>query len=261
MYRERPSSVPGAVVWTGTSDGTPGRVLPDGCMDLLWMDGHLVVAGPDTVAFESWQPAGAVRSGLRFAPGTAPRFLGAPAREFRNTRVRLDQVWPVAEVARAEDAVGLASSVGRALEAVVRAGRPGGYEAAEPDPMVTEVVRRIRAGDRVAAIAPAVGLSSRQLQRRANDVFGYGPKLLARILRLQEALALARRGIALAAVAARCGYADQAHLADDVRALTGTTLGGLGLGGRPRARAQPSAGAARDANRSIVLPSGSRTVA
>jgi AraC-like DNA-binding protein len=77
--------------------------------------------------------------------------------------------------------------------------------------------------------------------------------MLARILRLGDALALARRGVSLATVAASCGYADQAHLADDVRALAGTTLGQLGLGTRPQD------GSA--ANRSTELPSGSRTLA
>ncbi|CAM5647111.1 putative AraC-like transcription regulator [Streptomyces afghaniensis 772] [Streptomyces afghaniensis] len=27
------------------------RVLPDGCMDLLWHEGRLLVAGPDTHAY------------------------------------------------------------------------------------------------------------------------------------------------------------------------------------------------------------------
>ena len=199
---------------------------------------------------------GAVTSGLRFAPGTAAGVLGAPARDFRDARIRLDQVWPAVEVGRAEAIVRRAPSVGRALEEVVLA---HGRDAAAGDPLVTEVVRRIRTGERVAAIAPAVGLSARHLQRVANDVFGYGPKLLARILRLQVALDMARRGVALAAVAARCGYADQAHLADDVRALTGTTLGGLGLGSRRGAPDQPEP--TSGANRSTVLPSGSSRAA
>nr|WP_230416296.1 helix-turn-helix domain-containing protein [Micromonospora tarapacensis] len=52
-------------------------------------------------------------------------------------------------------------------------------------------------------------------------MFGYGPKTLARILRMRRALALARTGVPLAEVAARTGYADQAHLTRDTRALTG----------------------------------------
>ena len=122
------------------------------------------------------------------------------------------------------------------------------------DALIGELRRRAGAGERVATIATAVGLSARQLQRRSREAFGYGPQLLTRILRLGEALALARRGVPLAAVAATCGYADQAHLADDVRSLAGTTLGRLGLGARPQS--EPSA-----ANRSTALPSGSSTVA
>ena len=52
MDRERPSRVPGAMLWTAPSDGTESRILPDGCMDLIWVDdGTLMVAGPDTEAF------------------------------------------------------------------------------------------------------------------------------------------------------------------------------------------------------------------
>ena len=181
----------------------------------------------------------------------------------------LADVWDAAEVRHLEETVATARSPSRALEAIART---HGRAPAVSDPLIADVVRRSRAGERVASIAGAVGLSDRQLQRRALDAFGYGPKLLARILRLGEALELARRGVALAAVAARCGYADQAHLADDVRSLTGTTLGDLGLGSRPRLVLVPGDGdspagvtsrqdAGSAANRSTLLPSGSSTVA
>ncbi len=49
--------------------------------------------------------------------------------------------------------------------------------------------------------------------------------MLARVLRLVRALELARGGMPYAAVAARAGYADQAHLAREVKALAGAPLG------------------------------------
>jgi AraC-like DNA-binding protein len=70
-------------------------------------------------------------------------------------------------------------------------------------------------------------MSSRQLQRRCGTAFGYGPKTLARVLRLQRALALARRGRSFANVSATAGYADQAHLSREVKALAGVPLGVL----------------------------------
>ncbi|MGB3055197.1 MAG: helix-turn-helix domain-containing protein, partial [Acidimicrobiales bacterium] len=63
-----------------------------------------------------------------------------------------------------------------------------------------------------------------QLHRRSLIAFGYGPKVLARILRLQRALALARDGSSFAAAAVDSGYTDQAHLAREVRALAGAPL-------------------------------------
>ncbi|MGW5695942.1 helix-turn-helix domain-containing protein, partial [Streptomyces asiaticus] len=67
----------------------------------------------------------------------------------------------------------------------------------------------------------------RQLHRRSLAAFGYGPKTLGRVLRLNRALDLARTGLPFAEVAATAGYADQAHLARDVRALAGVPLGRL----------------------------------
>ncbi|KJY44362.1 hypothetical protein VR46_20910, partial [Streptomyces sp. NRRL S-444] len=94
-----------------------------------------------------------------------------------------------------------------------------------PDPLAARVAAGLRAGESVAAVAAAVGLGARQLHRRSLDAFGYGPRTLGRVLRLQRALELARRGLPQAEVAYRAGYADQAHLAREVRALAGTTPG------------------------------------
>ncbi|WP_406692373.1 helix-turn-helix transcriptional regulator [Saccharopolyspora sp. ID03-671] len=72
----------------------------------------------------------------------------------------------------------------------------------------------------VAGLADSVGVSERQLRRRIGDAVGYGPRTLVSVLRFQRA---ARGGGALADLAHRCGYADQAHLTREFRRLTGTT--------------------------------------
>lgn len=95
------------------------------------------------------------------------------------------------------------------------------------DPLGPPVQVMAAAGVAVASMAERLGLSARQLHRRCLPVFGYGPRRLARVLRMGRAVAAARDGAGLARVAADCGYADQAHLSREVRALTGTTPAGL----------------------------------
>ncbi|MEU7368907.1 helix-turn-helix transcriptional regulator [Streptomyces hygroscopicus] len=233
-YRERKALIGGgAVVWTRTAGAGPQRVLPDGCTDLIWSgtgpDGELIVAGPDTRAHLASGPPGTRAVGLRFAPGAGPAVLGVPAHELRDLRVPLAALWPDAEVRRlaeriAERTAGRETAPGRVLEEAAL----GRLRTAEPpDPVLAAIIAGASRGTGVAGIAAAVGLGERQLHRRSLAAFGYGPKTLGRVLRLNRALDLARTGVRFAEVAATAGYADQAHLAREVRTLTGVPLSRL----------------------------------
>ncbi|WP_055525489.1 helix-turn-helix transcriptional regulator [Streptomyces graminilatus] len=225
MYEERPSLLPGATVWTKTPAGPCDTwpVLPDGCMDLLWSEGRLLVAGPDT---RPYVPEGAPAhwAGVRFHPGTAPALLGVPAHELRDRRVELAELWGAAEARRLAARVHAAADPATGLEELAL--RMAAL-APPPDPLLTGLVVALWAGRPVARTADELGLSARQLHRRSLAAFGYGPKTLARVLRLQRALALARQGVPFADTATRAGYADQAHLSRDVRELAGMPLGRL----------------------------------
>lgn len=225
MYREREvAGLPGVVVWSRerTADAVADvRVLPDGCMDLIWADGTLLVAGPDTTAKVVPGRAGDSYVGLRFASGTAPGVLGVPARELRDLRVPLEALWPRRRARELAGRIGDAPDRAAALEAVAAAAAP------RRDAVAEGVLRGLRHGASVARIAQELTVSERQLRRRCLDAFGYGPKTLDRVLRLDRALGPARAGVPFAEVALRAGYADQAHLAREVRALTGVPLGRL----------------------------------
>ncbi|GAA3761613.1 helix-turn-helix transcriptional regulator [Plantactinospora mayteni] len=221
------SGLAGAVVWTvtRTADAGPGRVLPDGCMDLIWSSrSGLLVAGPDTVAQVAAGPAGERYVGLRFPPGTGPAVFGLPAHAVRDQRVPLAALWPGPEVAELAERVASDDRPGRVLESIAaaRLAADGG-----PDPLAAPLAAGLAAGRDVAGTADAFGLGTRQLHRRSLALFGYGPKTLARILRMRRALAMARSGTPAAEVAARIGYADQAHLSREVKNLAGVPLGRL----------------------------------
>jgi methylphosphotriester-DNA--protein-cysteine methyltransferase len=79
--------------------------------------------------------------------------------------------------------------------------------------------------ERVREVAGGLGVSERHLRRLVTANVGYGPKLLARVLRLRRALARVGAGAELAEVAYGGGYADQAHFNHDCRELAGVSPG------------------------------------
>ncbi len=221
VYAERPAPVAGAVLWQRSCDQGPERaaIMPDGCMDLIWHDGHLFIAGPDTRphAFEAEIGTGMIA--VRFPPGMAPTIFGVPAFELRNERIALDAVWPAAGVRRLSGQVGA-----EGVHAIERIAIGRLRELGRVDPMIDTIAGLAEGNTPVRSIADHVGLGERQLHRRCLDAFGYGAKTLTRIMRMRQALDHVRAGAPLARTAATLGYADQAHLARDVRALTGRTL-------------------------------------
>jgi AraC-like DNA-binding protein len=201
------------------ADG-PGRVLPDGSVDLVWAgDAGLFVAGPDTGPCTYERRSGSELVGLRFRPGVAGAVLGLPVSDLRDTRVPLDAVWNGQATDLAEK-LASAPSPREVLEDAVARRLP---EIDPPGPLVVEAVRRLgRPATRVSALSDALFVSERQLRRVFAEAVGYGPKTLDRILRFQRFLAL---GPAVdggfARLAAELGYADQAHLTRDVTRLSG----------------------------------------
>src|SRR4051794_28689959 len=112
MYRERPSTIAGATAWESVVDQELSAILPDGCMDVIWHDGRLFIAGPDTTANPFRGPVGSTMVAVRFGPGTAPRILGVPAHALLNQRVDLDAVWSPATVRRLGDEIADGGGVG-----------------------------------------------------------------------------------------------------------------------------------------------------
>ena len=240
-YREfsPPAALRDLVECAWVADGPPEdvRVLPDGCMDLIRMEGRIVVAGPDTTA--SVSPRGGERFvGLRFHPGVLPRLLGVPASELRDERVALSEL---------RSGLPRLGSL-RDLVAALASQEPRAETAPWSLSVLGAVTSRLAGGSAVTDVAREIGWSNRTLQRQCTSVYGYGPATLRRILRFRRAALLLSDGLPPTEVAARAGYADQPHLHREVRELAGVPLASL---------RQDS----RSANRSTQLPSGSATVA
>lgn len=200
------------------------RVLPDGCVDLVWSStGGLVIAGPDTGPVVYPVAGSYAAAGLRLRPGVAGSVLGLPAAELRDLRAPLPTLWG-RDAALLEERIASAEPARRRLlleEAIRPLAR-----AARPDELVLAGLEQLgRPGSSVAELSRTLALSERALRRRFDHAIGYGPKRLDRILRFRRFLQRAAlpRPDGLAAAAAALGYADQAHLTRECRDLAGLT--------------------------------------
>jgi len=209
----------------------PIAIVPDGCVDLLWRKDRFLVVGPDAVAAYPDLGAGNRILGLRFTPGSASRWLNLPMTELLGREVEMADIWGRKARFIAER---LASAVAD-KERLLLLQRllldlPAAREAPPREAALIFDLTQANVADQkggIAQIHDALGLSERSLRRRCHDAFGYGPKRLHRILRLQAFMGLVRRheALGLGNLALAAGYADQAHLNREVRALCGMTAG------------------------------------
>jgi AraC-like DNA-binding protein len=199
-------------------------VLPDGCVDLIWRDGRLLVAGLDSTARPSPVRSGEAIAGIRLRPGVAGAVFGLPASELLDVQVPLQEVLGSGS---SEFTERLAGARGHDAEHLLLEGLvASAIVDRSPDPLVLAATRRLGfPGSRVDELADALGISERQLRRRFHQSVGYGPKTLDRILRFRRLVSRARAvsggEVDLARLAADLGYADQAHMTRDCVRLTG----------------------------------------
>jgi AraC-like DNA-binding protein len=217
-------------VWVGEvgdDGGFTDRILPDACIDVMWDGARVFVAGPDTGPVMRRNEPGTFVAGVRFKPGHARVVLGVPANELRDLRVDGRELWGAGRTARIEDELTATRSrhhAARVLERYV-ASMTVDHELPHAD----AVRRRVLGAASVEEIADDLGVTTRTLHRTCLGTFGYGPKILQRVLRFRTFLSLAEQAPTtnLAGLAWGAGYADQPHLTRESLRLSGLTPGAL----------------------------------
>jgi AraC-like DNA-binding protein len=223
--------------WTrGAASASNGdhHVIPDGCIDLVLTYGSTafdespaaaLAVGTMTRPLSVGANEAGAYVGVRFWPGRARPFLGIPASEITDLRIS------VADLSRRTDArlVNIQHGELGSWRADLEALLMRQLANAQPlDPTIDAAVRAIlRAGGNlsIAALAPALGVTRQHLARAFSTHVGIPPKTFARVARVRRVLAKARVAARVdwAVLALDAGFYDQAHLAGDVRELTGRT--------------------------------------
>jgi AraC-like DNA-binding protein len=222
-----------ACLWAQvTPDGSDrkGLVLPDACIDLIWEQGRgAFVAGPDTGPAPTVMAAGTIIVGVRFRPAAGGPALGVPLSELRDQRVDLADLRR-GDAGRLSATLDPDTALARALDVAAAL-----VTDRAPDRTVAWAAELLEDSQaRTEEVASEIGISERQLLRRCRDAVGYGPKTLQRVLRFRRFVAQIdaaagnpRGGRDLATIAARAGYADQAHLTRECRSFAGLTPAAL----------------------------------
>ncbi|HEX6374737.1 MAG TPA: helix-turn-helix domain-containing protein [Allosphingosinicella sp.] len=209
--------------WTLSAGGGASRIVkhaatPDGCVEIIRrLEGRSAWGGPQPACFV----AGLV---------TAPAELELSG----NSRFVALRLWPWAWNALARlGSAGLVdrwrdlgeAAPGFAMPATIDAAfaAMAGVSLDEESAALGEAIRRART---VAALSACSGRPRRWLQRWFEREIGVPPRRYLRLLRFQETLAgLQRSDETLARQAAEHGFADQAHMAREFRAIARAPAG------------------------------------
>jgi len=208
-------------------DAAHVSVLPDGCIDLVFRggaDGGRLFA---SALIERPLPINTTSAwfvGVRFRPAMARATLDIDPIDCRDCDVPAQLI--DTGLGALEERLMACASPEEAFAVLKDAAdaRLARREGAGAPRRVQEAVAALARGGEVHRVARALGLSERSLHRDLVRWSGLAPKPLARILRMQRCLAALRAGrMPLALLALRLGYADQAHMTRELKALAGVT--------------------------------------
>lgn len=213
-------------------------LVPDACVELMWLEGRgVVVCGPETSAwsFEYAQPRHA--SGVRIRPGLAGPLWRTPLDGMHDRVVDYADLVGSRRARLLSDEIEARPAGARSARLLAEVDRlHGGPDPAAALPAYVASAMMRRSAPSVIEVARELDVSDRHLRRQCDRWFGYRPTTLRSILRLQRFLRLAALdgAMSLATLAAMAGYADQAHLTRESRRRSGQTPTALLASAAPR---------------------------
>jgi len=183
------------------------------------------VAGPHSQHWVLDTSEQAAVVGVHFRAGGAFPFFDFPLDELHNVRVTLESLWGPAARFLVEQV--LAAPTPDAKLDVLERSLLDAARTRCRHRAVEFALRELCASPArgVAEVTGAIGMSQRRFLDRFRHEVGMTPKLFVRVQRFQSVIESvhALREVDWAAIAAGCGYFDQAHFIHDFRAFSGFT--------------------------------------
>lgn len=223
-------------IWYSDSDVDPdtGHIVSPNLnaelvIKLYQSDIETVLSGPVTRQKQYPFVAGARYFGVRFATDVGPIFDVASLQSLKNTSVEIGAVIGMNLTTLAQRLHDLQTwSDQRALiETSLRRNFPENRRFINPNvQLAIHLAKQVHGNIPVTELATLTGVGKRHLERLFLQYTGLSPKTFCTNLRIQTVLErLHKRPLpSLAYLALDCGYADQAHLANEFKQVIGTSI-------------------------------------
>jgi AraC-like DNA-binding protein len=219
--------------WSRVSDAASSlpvthRILPDGCIDILFDLGSkrdtAFVIGPMTrpLMVDSASPDNMIA--VRFRPGGAFAFFDLPMSALTDLRPEIAHFWK--DATAFEAAILERGSVIERIAALESALIQRLRAARTIDARISTAVALLKRRSGVASVdslSEELGITRQHLARKFQEQVGLSPKTFARIVRMQDVLRRIRNvgEVDWCMLALDSGYYDQAHMIDDFQDLCG----------------------------------------
>lgn len=225
--------------WVSHSASQPisHRILPDGCMDIIYTFPNLSqkianpfapvaprIIGMMTQAAIVQANTGVDQLGIRFRPGGIFPFVKTPLHLFTNLSEQVDNVNKALGSAVYEQLIELSTWQERIekLEThLIQQLRNVSYPV--PMGLVIRQIIQERGQLSIKQLSTQTTISSRQLERNFKQYVGVSPKLLSRIIRFRYITTLLKDASrdSLMGIAFTNGYTDHAHLTKEFQEFSG----------------------------------------
>ncbi len=228
-WMSKRTTVPNEVVIT--------RIIPDGCMDIVFNINNLskgkggVVIGTMTSPEENLVNDLRHFVGVRFWPGAIFPFIKNSAKDFTNKGFSLEYVWGK-ENTILNESVYEAKNINGIIKILEKTLKKKLLEIFYIDSVIQNMlynVYKAKGNISIKALAMNLNISQRQLSRKVNEWIGVSPKTFNNIVRFQNIIneLNTKSNRNFSEIALNNGYYDQAHFIKKFKAFYGKTPGQL----------------------------------
>lgn len=224
-----------------TADLEKQRIVPDGCMEMIFhcgdlykqyaADGSFIIQPRCFIFGQISSPLDIAPTGrsdifaARFQPEGFIAFSDVPVKEMENRAVPLEKIFGEESLLLEKEILTAANNEERIMIAesflLKRLNLP---EVADRIAK-SSVTLLLQSGGKISVekLSEELNVNRRQLERRFSAAIGLSPKQLAKIIRLQAALKMLEKKqfSSLTSLAYESGYFDQAHFIRDFKEFTG----------------------------------------